>query len=314
MTKPCPGPVPASPPKLKVPSGACDTHAHIIGPFDRFPLAEERGYTPPVSDLAAFEAFQKTLGIDRAVIVHPSCYGTQLDITVDALNRMGDRARGIAVVEPTITDAELDRLNEAGFRGLRFTTLLKGGADVGGIATMAERIKRLGWHIQMFIDAENQLMDLLPALKALPVDLVLDHMGHFKPEAGVDHPAFQAMLDLVKDGRCWVKLSGAYRASHTAPGLGRHDRLCHGVDRDAARPDGVGDRLAPRHAVGQAHARRRRPARLGAVLESGRRHDEADHGRQSGGALRVLGQADFFRGAMHSASSLRTLLTRVDTR
>lgn len=218
MTKPCPGPVPAAAPKLKAPPGACDTHAHIIGPFDRFPLAEDRGYTPPVSDLAAFEIFQKTLGIDRAVIVHPSCYGTMIDITVDAVTRMGEHARGIAVVEPSITDAELDRLNEAGFRGLRFTALLKGGADVGGITTMAERIKRLGWHIQMFIDAQNQLEDLLPALSTLPVDLVIDHMGHFQPDAGVDHPAFQAILDLVKGGRCWVKLSGAYRASNAAPG------------------------------------------------------------------------------------------------
>jgi predicted TIM-barrel fold metal-dependent hydrolase len=210
--------VPAAASKLKAPPGTCDTHAHIIGPFDRFPLAEERGYTPPVSDLAAFETFQKTLGIDRAVIVHPSCYGTMMDITVDAVTRMGERARGIAVVEPSITDAELDRLNEAGFRGLRFTTLLKGGADVGGITAMAERIKRLGWHIQMFIDAQNQLEDLLPALSTLPVDLVIDHMGHFQPDAGVDHPAFQAILDLVKGGRCWVKLSGAYRASNAAPG------------------------------------------------------------------------------------------------
>jgi predicted TIM-barrel fold metal-dependent hydrolase len=210
--------VPAAAPKLKAPPGACDTHAHIIGPFDRFPLAEDRGYTPPVSDLAAFEIFQKTLGIDRAVIVHPSCYGTMMDITVDAVTRMGEHARGIAVVEPSITDAELDRLNEAGFRGLRFTALLKGGADVGGITTMAERIKRLGWHIQMFIDAQNQLEDLLPALSTLPVDLVIDHMGHFQPDAGVDHPAFQAILDLVKGGRCWVKLSGAYRASNAAPG------------------------------------------------------------------------------------------------
>jgi predicted TIM-barrel fold metal-dependent hydrolase len=217
MPKPCPGPVPAAAPTFKAPPGACDTHAHIIGPFDRFPLAGERGYTPPVSDLAAFDTFQKTLGIDRAVIVHPSCYSTMMDITVNAVTRMGDRARGIAVVEPSITDAELDRLNEAGFRGLRFTTLLKGGADVGGITAMAERIKRLGWHIQMFIDAQNQLEDLLPALSSLPVDLVIDHMGHFQPDAGVDHPAFQAMLDLVKDGRCWVKLSGAYRASNAGP-------------------------------------------------------------------------------------------------
>lgn len=217
MTKPCPGPFPASPPKLKAPPGACDTHAHIVGPFDRFPLAEERGYTPPVSALEDFEVFQSTLGIDRAVIVHPSCYGTMMDVTVDAVSRLGDRARGIAVVDPSITDAELDRLNETGFRGLRFTTLLKGGADVGGITAMAKRIERLGWHIQMFIDAQNQLEELLPALRELPVDLVIDHMGHFQQDAGVDHPAFQAMLDLVKDGRCWVKLSGAYRASADHP-------------------------------------------------------------------------------------------------
>jgi 2-pyrone-4,6-dicarboxylate lactonase len=235
MTKPCPGPAPASPPKLKAPAGACDTHAHIVGPFDKFPLADERGYTPPISALEDFEVCQKTLGIDRAVIVHPSCYGTMMDVTVDAVTRLGDRARGIAVVEPSITDAELDRLDAIGFRGLRFTTLLKGGADVSGIVAMAERIKRLGWHIQMFIDAENQLESLLPSLKKLPVDLVIDHMGHFQPEAGVDHPAFRAMLDLVKDGHCWVKLSGAYRASGDAPAW--QDMTAYATTLIETRPD-----------------------------------------------------------------------------
>jgi len=235
MTKPCPGPAPASPPKLKAPAGACDTHAHIVGPFDKFPLADERGYTPPISALEDFEVFQKTLGIDRAVIVHPSCYGTMMDVTVDAVTRLGDRARGIAVVEPSITDAELDRLDAIGFRGLRFTTLLKGGADVSGIVAMAERIKRLGWHIQMFIDAENQLGSLLPSLKKLPVDLVIDHMGHFQPEAGVDHPAFRAMLDLVKNGHCWVKLSGAYRASGDAPAW--QDMAAYATALIETRPD-----------------------------------------------------------------------------
>ena len=218
MTKLCPGPTPPSKPRLEAPPGLCDTHLHILGPFDRFPLAEERGYTPPVNGMEEFEVFAETLGMDRVVVVHPSCYGTMLDVTEDALERLGNRSRGIAVVDPSIDDAELDRLNELGFRGLRFTTLLKGGADVGGITTMAERIARLGWHIQMFIDGENHLSDLLPALQALPVDLVIDHMGHFSAGAGVDHPAFQAMLGLVKTGRCWVKLSGAYRASEQAPG------------------------------------------------------------------------------------------------
>tara|TARA_R110002126_G_scaffold7828_38_gene37952 strand:- start:4897 stop:5778 length:882 start_codon:yes stop_codon:yes gene_type:complete len=235
MTRPCPGPVPASPPKLKAPAGACDTHIHIVGPFDKYPLAEERGYTPPVSALADFELFQSTLGIDRAVIVHPSCYGTALDITIDALTHLGDRARGIAVVDPSITDADLDRLDEIGFRGLRFTTLLKGGADVGGIAAMAKRIARLGWHIQMFIDAQNQLDDLLPALRELPVNLVIDHMGHFQPDAGIDHPSFRKMLGLVEDGRCWVKLSGAYRASNDAPAWS--DMTAYAKALIATRPD-----------------------------------------------------------------------------
>lgn len=213
MTEPCPGPLPATPPKLKAPPGACDAHMHILGPYDRFPLSESRGYTAPESPLEDFLRLQDTLGLQRAVIVHPSAYGTDMRVTEDAVVRMDGRARGIAVVEPGISDAELDRLDRTGFRGLRFTTLLKGGADVGGIAAMAARIERLGWHIQLFIDGANQLEGLIPALRALPVDVVIDHMGHFPPSAGIDHPGFQALLAFMREGRCWTKLSGGYRVS-----------------------------------------------------------------------------------------------------
>lgn len=217
MTETCPGPGKASPPKLKAPPGACDTHAHILGPFDRFPLNEDRGYTPPPAPLEDFLELQKTLGLDRAVIVHPSAAGTMLGVTEDALVRMDGRARGIAVVDPGIGDSELDRLDEIGFRGLRFTTLLRGGSGVENARAMADRIKRLGWHIQLFIDGAEHLEGIIPKIEDMPVDVVIDHMGHFKPEAGVDHPAFRALLDLARGGRCWVKLSGAYRLGRTDP-------------------------------------------------------------------------------------------------
>ncbi len=126
---------------------------------------------------------------------------------------MQGRARGVAVVEPDITDREHERLNEVGIWGLRFTTLLRRGSGVANIETMAARIRPLGWHVQLFIDGPTQLADLMPALGDLPVDLVVDHMGHFTPSDGVDHPAFRALLELVRGGRCWVKLSGAYRTT-----------------------------------------------------------------------------------------------------
>lgn len=214
MTDPCPGPSPSSTPAYQAPPDSCDTHMHIIGPVAKYPLNEERSYTPPDSPLDDFLALQETLGIRRAVIVHPSCYGTHLSVTEDAIVEMGDRARGIAVVDPSVSDAELDRLNEVGFRGLRYTTLLRGGAPVEEIETMAARIQRLGWHVQLFIDGAAQLEAMAPMLASLPVDVVIDHMGHFPQDADIDHPGFQALLGLMRGGRCWVKLSGSYRVSH----------------------------------------------------------------------------------------------------
>ncbi len=217
MTQPCLGPIPATKPRFRAPAGACDTHVHILGPYDRFPLNENRSYTAPEAPLEDFLVLLDTLGLERAVIVHGSAHGTMLGATEDAIVRMEGRARGVAVVEPDITDRELERLNEVGFRGLRFTTLLRGGSGVDNIGTMAERIRPLGWHVQLFIDGPSQLEGLIPMLGDLPVDLVVDHMGHFTPSDTVDHPAFGALLALVRGGRCWVKLSGAYRKSEAGP-------------------------------------------------------------------------------------------------
>ena len=130
MTEPCPGPVPPQTPRLKTPPGACDTHAHVLGPYGRFPLNENRSYTAPESTYEDYVALMDTLGLERAVIVHGSAHGMMLDVTEDAVRRLGDNGRGVAVVNPDISDSELDRLHEIGFRGLRFTTLLRGGAGI----------------------------------------------------------------------------------------------------------------------------------------------------------------------------------------
>ena len=217
MTRPCPGPLPPRPAGTVAPAGACDTHAHIIGPYDRFPLAEDRFYTAPESPLAAYVDLQEALGIERVVIVHPSCYATDLAATTDALTRLGGRARAIAVVDPAIDDDALKALDSLGYRGVRFAPVLSGGDPMPVIEAFAPRAARLGWHIDLFIDGPARMKAMSGALKALEVDLVLDHFAHFGGVHGIDHPGFAALLDLVAAGRTWVKLSCPDRLSASGP-------------------------------------------------------------------------------------------------
>ena len=165
MTEPCPGPVPPQTPRLTAPSGACDTHAHILGPYDRFPLNENRSYTAPESTFEDYMHLLDRLGLERAVIVHGSAHGMMLAATEDAVMRLGDNGRGVAVVEPDISDRELDRLHEIGFRGLRFTTLLRGGAGIENVPHMADRIQR---GLRLACIGTATLRHVGPAAPALP--------------------------------------------------------------------------------------------------------------------------------------------------
>lgn len=215
MTRPCPGPLPPRRPNFRTPPGTCDTHAHIVGPYERFPLDDGRFYTAPESPLEAYVTLQEALGIERVVIVQPSCYATNLAITEDALGRLGVQARAIAVIEPDIGDDTLTMLDGLGFRGVRFAPVLLGGDPMPIIQAFAPRAARLGWHIDLFIDGPNEILGMLDGLKALEVDLVLDHFGHFGGANGVDHPGFAAMIELVAAGHTWVKLSCPDRLSVT---------------------------------------------------------------------------------------------------
>ena len=213
MTDPCPGPLPPSPPRLKAPPGACDTHMHVFGPFDKYPLAENRSYTCPPSTAEDYEALQRTLGIDRCVVVHGSANGAKLDVTTDALARWGDKARGVGVVDADVTEDRIAEMDRAGYRAVRLTTFLRGGLTFDHLESIAERIAPFGWHVQVFTSHASEMAEIAPRLARLPIDVVVDHIGHARPGDGLDHPGFRALCDLVRDGRCWVKLSAAYRLS-----------------------------------------------------------------------------------------------------
>lgn len=203
-------------PGWTVPPGACDTHAHVIGPPHRFPYVADRSYTPPEAPPEAYLGMLDALGLDRGVLVQVSVHGTDNRRMVEVLRSRPARLRGIAVVAPDVSDNELADLAAAGVRGLRLNVLFGGGVGFDALETLASRIAGLGWHLQFLLDA-RELPALAPRLERLPVPFVVDHMGHMPTAAGFDHPGFQTLLRLVRDCGCWVKLSGAYRTSSAGP-------------------------------------------------------------------------------------------------
>jgi len=203
------------------PPGACDCHIHVFGPRDRFPLAADLAYTPAEAPLEAYLAVRHRLGVERTVVVQPSAYGVDNACTLSAVARMQPGARGIAVVDPAVSDRELERLHEAGIRGLRFSSVTKNALRPEHLERMAARIRPLGWHIQ-FRSTHQDLPDLESRFLRLPVEVCLDHLGNIPPEEPLDHPAWKALLKLLASGRCWVKLSAPYQLSRM-PGPGYAD-------------------------------------------------------------------------------------------
>ena len=205
-----------SPPKLPLPAGATDCHSHVILPENEHPFVANRSYTPPPATLAQYKALHAQLGIDRAVIVQPSVYGTNNEVTLEAIADYGSNCRGIAVVNADVPMPELERLNVGGIRGARINMLFAGGIGLEDLEPLAHRIAPLGWHFQLLIDGPT-LADLETRLAHLPVPVVIDHMGHVQTREGLDQPGFKALRRLVGQGNTWVKLSGNYRMSTQHP-------------------------------------------------------------------------------------------------
>ncbi len=201
----------------RAPPLACDCHFHIFGPYDRFPLDAGRRYTPPPAGIDEYLAMAETLGLQRAVIVQPSPYGTDNRATLDAVQRIGPRrACAVAVIDESFDDAALRRMAEAGVRGVRFNLVSGNGTPEDQLDALARRIAPLGWHAQIYAEGEK-LEQLVPLLTRLSVEVVIDHMGGVPASLGTGHPQFRALLRLLDSGRAWVKLCSYRVSSKGAP-------------------------------------------------------------------------------------------------
>lgn len=190
-----------------------DCHAHLFGPYDRFPLAAERSYTPPEATESQYLALLERLGLAHGVLVQPSAYGHDHALLLHALAAQ-PRLRGVVVVRPGDPLA-LEGLCERGVRGARFSHRSAAGANFAGSASLddlralAPALAQAGLHAELWTDCKA-LRPIAAELLALPVPVVIDHMGGFDVEAGVDDPGFRALLELLASNKVWVKLC-AYR-------------------------------------------------------------------------------------------------------
>jgi 2-pyrone-4,6-dicarboxylate lactonase len=206
-------------PTYAPPPGAVDAHCHVFGPADVFPYAPERKYTPCDAPKEKLFALRDFLGFSRNVIVQATCHGADNRALVDALRASNGLARGIATVKATVSDAELQALDQAGVRGVRFNFVkrLVDATPRETYVSIAERIARLGWHIVVYFEA-YELADLVPFLNALPTTIVVDHMGRPDLAKGVDHPDFRRFVDLIAaNPRIWSKVTCPERLSISGP-------------------------------------------------------------------------------------------------
>jgi 2-pyrone-4,6-dicarboxylate lactonase len=201
-------------PALRLPALACDSHAHVIGPAARYPLSPARVYTPPDCGAADYRHMLATVGLQRAVLVQPSIYGSDNRLLLDTLASDPQRLRGVAVAADDTDAATLARWHAAGVRGLRVNLVDRhdrgGPLPMAMLHALAQRIAPLGWHLELLVHADEHAAEL-PALHALPVPVVFGHFGYLSIGCGVDNAGFQALLRLLQGGRAWVKLTGPYR-------------------------------------------------------------------------------------------------------
>lgn len=211
---------PATAVNFDVPQHACDCHTHIFGDARKFPLSPERVYTPETASPEEMSALHRALHLERVVIVTPSIYGTDNAATLYGMKARGSNARGVAVIDEKTPETDLDAMGRAGVRGIRINSATGGTNDpvvVGRrFRTAAERLKKRNWHIQMYTNLAviSGIKDLI---QASPVAVVFDHFGGAQASLGLEQAGFADLVELVRSGKAYVKISGAYIASSQAP-------------------------------------------------------------------------------------------------
>jgi len=207
---------PISAPRLPTPPGACDTHMHIYEPG--YALRDGAPHASQPGTLNHYLEVKKKLGLTRTVIVQPSGYGTDNTCTLEAMAKLGETARGVAIVDTEAPDAEIERLTKRGIRGIRYH--MRGGAVLGWdtLARMAARVAPFGWHVQLQCESK-EIGEHGAILRKLPCDLVIDHMVRFEAATPETDKDWRAVMEFLAGGRCWIKLSGPYYGSKSGPPL-----------------------------------------------------------------------------------------------
>ena len=211
---------PKTPVAFPVPADACDCHTHIHGDLEKFPWFQGRVYTPELALPEEMAQMHAKLGIKRVVIVTPSVYGTDNSATLYGMKARGNDARGVAVIDDRTSEADLDAMHASGIRGVRIN-LNTGGTNDPAVARArfekaVDRLKSRGWHVQVYTNLA-MIAALKDAISASPVPVVFDHFGGAKANLGPAQPHFADLLELVRSGKVYIKLSAPYRISTLEP-------------------------------------------------------------------------------------------------
>jgi predicted TIM-barrel fold metal-dependent hydrolase len=202
------------PAKLRAPANAADCHHHIYDA--RYPVDPKAVLRPGDALVEDYRALQRRIGTTRHVIVQPSTYGTDNACTLDALAAFGAEARAVAVVNDSVADAELKRMDALGVRGIRFNLAQAGATTPAMIEPLSKRVNELGWHIQINATAPI-IMSIMDVLERVPSPIVFDHLAHVPQPAGIADPLYARVRALIDKGRTWIKLSGAYQDTKVGP-------------------------------------------------------------------------------------------------
>ncbi len=206
-------------PTFKLPAGSVDAHCHVFGPGAEFPFAPERKYTPCDASKQQLFALRDQLGFSRNIVVQATCHGADNSAMVDALRHSGGRARGVATVKRSISDAQLQELHQAGVRGVRFNFVkrLVDFTPKDELLEIAGRIAKLGWHVVIYFEAVD-LPELWDFFSALPTIVVVDHMGRPDVALPVDGPQFELFVKFMQQHpNVWSKVTCPERLSLTGP-------------------------------------------------------------------------------------------------
>lgn len=205
-------------PRFKAPPKSCDAHCHIFGPHAIFPYSDKASYWPPDADKHALKRVHDKLGIERAVLVQASCHGIDNRGMMDAIESSNGRYRGVCIANDTFSENDFQDLHEGGVRGVRFNFVkhLGGAPDLAMMQTVLDRVKPLGWHLVIHVNAED-LIAYADFFNKIEMQIVVDHMARVPTSEGIGQQAYQILMNVMERDNWWVKVCGAERIAVAPP-------------------------------------------------------------------------------------------------